>query len=818
MGGTADVLVLNMRPFLSLPWKILGITLGALLLMTILLTSFTLVKMEQDFRLQQDKQLELRQQQFNHLNLLLENQLRSWIESFADLMELRSQPDFSSFAEALANHYDAIAVHLNVESIWLLDAQLNSLYASTEQIPPSVLDVAKQVMAEQQPQSAIFCSSQCTKLILVPVQNAKADIAVVALSTTLLDILASLKQGVGSEVAIVRIDSADNSPLRQFELLSLSNPELMRPVFRALSTQPSLQEARTQGIDVELAQQHYLISLLPLLAQNRNFYLALVDDTTKFVKAQAAYQQQIIVFACVCFALLAVLIYFSTVRLSRRLLALAQHLPLLAQRQFRQFRQHSAYDPLLFQDELDVLTQAAYQLSVELEQLHQQIETNTQELENIAMFDLLTGLPNRNMLQFQLKKCLAALERQKGSIAVLFLDLDDFKKINDSKGHAAGDKLLVEAAQRLRACIRSADIACRFGGDEFVLVLTQSSELDYPYQVADRIFDAFKQPISLGSQLFYISTSIGITTTEQHDVSPDELVRQADMAMYEAKARGGNVALLYDQAMYQRLAQRLMLESEIKDAIKFKQFSLSLQPQIELSTGRLAGFEALLRWQHPVRGTVTPDEFIGILENSPQMIELGYWVFQRSFELAKELIGKGYPDIRISINLSAEQFLDPALPGLLELWLDDLALSAQHFELELTERTLVQNIETTLSAMRQLKAQGFYFSIDDFGTGYSSLSYLKQMPVDIIKIDKSFIFGMLENDADYQIIVSTIAMVQKLELKVVAEGVENRAQLQLLKQHRCDFAQGYYFARPLNEAQLAEFLEHKVPNGYLMLT
>ena len=172
------------------------------------------------------------------------------------------------------------------------------------------------------------------------------------------------------------------------------------------------------------------------------------------------------------------------------MLALAKHLPLLAQRQFRQFRQHSSYEPLLFQDELDVLTQAAYQLSVELEQLHQQIETNTQELENIAMFDLLTGLPNRNMLQFQLKKCLAGLERQKGSIAVLFLDLDDFKKINDSKGHAAGDKLLVEAAQRLRACIRSADIACRFGGDEFVLVLTQSAELDYPYQVADRIFDA----------------------------------------------------------------------------------------------------------------------------------------------------------------------------------------------------------------------------------------------------------------------------------------------------------------------------------------
>ena len=807
-----------MRPFLSLPWKILAITLTALLLMSVLLTSFTLVKMEEDFRLQQDKQLQLRQQQFNHLNLLLENQLRSWVESFTELVELRAQQDFSTFTRSLADHYDTISVHLNVESLWLLDANLQSLYASTEQIPPSVLTVAAQVLAEQQPKSAIYCASQCTKLVLVPVQNGKGDIAVVAVSTTLLDILSSLKQGIGSEVAITRIDSADSSPLRQFDLLSLSNPELMRPVFRALANQPSLLQARSQGIDVTLADQHYLISLLPLNAQNNYYYLALVDDTSKFVQAQRAYKQQIIIFACGCFIFLAVLIFYSTQRLSRRLLNLARHLPLLAQRQFRQFRDVSNHAPLLFQDELDVLSQAAYQLSVELEQLHQQIELNTQELENIAMFDLLTGLPNRNMLQFQLKKCLAGLERQKGAIAVLFLDLDDFKKINDSKGHAAGDQLLVEAAQRLRACIRSADIACRFGGDEFVVVLTQSNELDYPYQVADRIFEAFKQPISLGSQLFYISTSIGITTTEHFDASPDELVRQADMAMYEAKDRGGNVALLYDQQMYQRLAHRLVLESEIKEAIKLRQFSLSLQPQIELATGRLAGFEALLRWQHPVRGTVTPDEFIGILENSPQMIELGYWVFQRSFQLAKQLIGQGYPHIRISINLSAEQFLDPMLPGLLEGWLDELGLSAQHFELELTERTLVQNIEATLTAMRLLKAQGFYFSIDDFGTGYSSLSYLKQMPVDIIKIDKSFVFGMLENDADYQIIVSTIAMVQKLELKVVAEGVENRAQLQLLKQHRCDFGQGYYFARPLNEQQLAEFLEQQVPNGYLLLS
>ncbi|WP_306520174.1 bifunctional diguanylate cyclase/phosphodiesterase [Rheinheimera sp.] len=806
-----------MRPFLSLPWKILVLTLGALLLMTVVLTSFSLVKMEQDFRLQQNKQLELRQQQFNHLNLLLENQLRSWIESFTDMVLLRTQPDFATFATKLAEHYDAISLHLNVESMWLLDAKLQPLYASVAEIPKPVLTVARQVLALQQPQSAIFCRLQCTKLVMVPVQNASGELAVVAISTTLLDVLASLKQGVGSEVAIVRIESANQSPLFNFKLLSLSNPELMRPVFAELSEALSLQQAITAGIDVELNQQQYLISLLPLLTQDEGFYLALVDDISKFALAKQQYQQQIIWFACVSFFLLALLIYISTLRLSRRLLNLAAQLPLLAQRQFRQFRQQSSHAPLLFQDEVDVLTQSAHQLSVELEHLHQQIEVNTQELENIAMFDLLTGLPNRNMLQFQLKKCLAALERQDGALSVLFLDLDDFKKINDSKGHAAGDQLLVEAASRLRSCIRSADIACRFGGDEFVLVLTQSNELNYPYQVADRIFEAFKQPISLGNQLFYISTSIGISITEDPDAVPDELIRQADMAMYEAKERGGNNALLYDQQMYQRLAQRLVLEREIKDAISQQQFSLSLQPQIELATGRLSGFEALLRWQHPQRGIVTPDEFISILENSPQMIELGYWVFKRSFFLAKELINKGYPDIRIAINLSAEQFLDPALPDLLALWLEDLNLSAAHFELELTERTLVKNIDATLTAMRALKAQGFYFAIDDFGTGYSSLSYLKQMPVDIIKIDKSFVFGMLENDADYQIIVSTIAMVQKLELKVVAEGVENRAQLQLLRQHRCDYAQGYYFARPLNDVQLQEFLTDKVPNGYLML-
>ena len=349
-------------------------------------------------------------------------------------------------------------------------------------------------------------------------------------------------------------------------------------------------------------------------------------------------------------------------------------------------------------------------------------------------------------------------------------------------------------------------MACRFGGDEFVVVLNDSEVGDYPAQVAQKILASFKLPIELSERQFYVSTSIGLTTTANADSTADDLIRQADMAMYDAKEQGGADFRVYDLQMFQRLSKRLQLESEIKDAIELKQFNLVLQPQIALASGKLCCFEALLRWQHPQRGIVSPDDFIDMLENSSQMIELGYWVFRRSFELTQLIIQQGFPDIRLAINLSASQFLDPNLGKVLRDLLAEFQLSARHFELELTERTLVKDFDVTLQSMNELKEMGFHFAIDDFGTGYSSLSYLKQMPVDIIKIDKSFVFGMLENDADFQIITSTIAMVHALDLTVVAEGVENRAQLQVLKEHQCDFAQGYFFAKPMTEEQLLAFL------------
>ncbi len=442
------------------------------------------------------------------------------------------------------------------------------------------------------------------------------------------------------------------------------------------------------------------------------------------------------------------------------------------------------------------------------------VEQKTKELENIAMFDLLTGLPNRNMLNYQLRKSLANIAHHKGGVAVLFLDLDDFKKVNDSNGHNIGDKLLIQAADRVRLSVGEIDLASRFGGDEFVIVLSHLNSLDDAIEVAKKVLLQFKESIRLGSNIFYVSTSIGIAYTESSIEKCDDLISHADIAMYEAKDNGGGQYHVYHQEMFQRVAHRVMLEGEVRQALAKQQFSLSLQPQICAQTKKLYGFEVLLRWQHPERGMISPEDFIPILENSQHMIELGYWIIRRCFELSIEIKNYGLPDVRIAINLSAGQFIDANLPTFLTELLTEFSLTADNFEFELTEQILVKDMVHTIEMMKSLKAIGFSFAIDDFGTGYSSLAYLKKMPVDVIKIDKSFVFGMLENHSDFQIITSTIAMVKNLGLMVVAEGVETQAQLRSLTENDCDIIQGYYYSKSIPENELFDMLDRQTAFGY----
>lgn len=807
-----------MNRFISLPWKLLIVMLLVLLVMTVGLTSFSLVRINDDFSEQQQHKRTLGQQQFSQYNQLLENQLRVWVESFAELSFSNQDAETSirALQQAFSRQIETLHLHLNVDHVWLYTEPTEITYQSTALIPAAVERQVQLAFQQQAPQSGILCDHYCVKSLAVPLLAPEGQMAVVAMTTTLVDILFYLSRSLQADVAIVSHNS-NQDPARpeDIRLLSSSNAALLNALYYDLPDLLNVSEIYTEGLRLQQDQQYYFAHMQVLdVSHQRQYHLIIIEDITDYVLANQRYQRQIIYVAVLAFLMLALLTYMITKRLSGRLMMLAARLPMLANREFTKFRQQSDRKTTLFSDEVDNLNEATLTLSWQLETLNEQVQQHTQELENIAMYDLLTGLPNRNMLQYQLKKALAGLDDSPGHVGLLFLDLDQFKKVNDSRGHAFGDQLLIEAAIRLRACIHTADTVCRFGGDEFVIILTKMAQPEETAKVAAAILHAFKQPIELAGDSFQIGTSIGISVTSDSSTQTEDMIRQADLAMYQAKAKGGNDWHHYTAEMYREFAYRLQLETEVRTALQQEEFSLSLQPQIEVATGKLYGFEALLRWCHPQRGMVPPDDFIGVIENSHLMVPLGYWVIERCFRIAKQLMLHGHHNLKIAINLSADQFVDPNLTQFLKQQLQAHQVSADYFELELTESTLVKNVSDTLVSMHAIKKMGFGFAIDDFGTGYSSLSYLKQMPVDTIKIDKSFLFGMLDNHADFQIIASTIAMVHKLELKVVAEGVESSAQLRMLRQHRCDLAQGFYFSKAVPEPDLLQFIHDKFKDGH----
>jgi len=801
------------KTFISAPTKLLMLIVSALLFLAIGFSTLSLSRLQDDYQQFQQRTLDQGQAQFALHGDILRSKLNVWLESFSEITQLSQQNDFTVFAQQLARQIDGLQFNLNVEDVWLVDED-NQILFSTSEIPAVAKENIAQVFKLQQPNHQLYCQTSCQLLLSLPLLNNQGDEVVITMSASLIDMLYAIKTSLNSDVAIVSFDVQSDEISTDAKVLSASNMTLTKKLLD-VNQQASISAVLEQGLQSDLTEFSYLINLLPLAKDNqRAFYLTLIDDVTTFKNKNDKYRQQFLISLTGIFFVLGFVVYFMARPFTKRLLRLSGALPLLSNKKFDQFRQIKLKRPGLFADELDILTNSALELSYELEQLNIEVEQKTKELENIAMYDLLTGLPNRNMLNYQLRKSLANISRYGDGVAVLFLDLDDFKKVNDSNGHSEGDKLLIQAAERVRLSVGQIDLACRFGGDEFVVVLGNLKSVNEAVNIADILLAQFKEPIRLGSSIFYVSTSIGIAYTESADEKAEDIVSHADIAMYEAKDNGGGQYHVYHQEMYQRVAHRVMLEAEVRQALAKKQFSLSLQPQLRAKDKKVYGFEALLRWQHPERGMISPEDFIPILENSQHMIELGYWIINRCFELAVKIKQHGLTDARISINLSAGQFVDVNLPKYLQSLLTQYALPAKTFELELTEKTLVKDIDHTIAMMDELKDMGFSFAIDDFGTGYSSLAYIKKMPIDVIKIDQSFVFGMLENHADYQIIMSTIAMVKNLELTVIAEGVETAAQLRSLAENDCDIIQGYYFSKPVPEVELFDFIKSHIQGGY----
>ncbi|WP_085298781.1 bifunctional diguanylate cyclase/phosphodiesterase [Cognaticolwellia mytili] len=799
--------------FVSVSTKFFILVVSALMLLSFAISMLSISRLDQEFVQYQNNQLRQGEAQFDMQSRIVREQTRNWLESFTDLIHLKEKTDFSLAASALEQQFDALQINQNVESLWLTSEQMHPIFQSAP-LSKQVLGSIKRVVQTNAPDYQLSCVQECFQLVSVPILNAKGNMAIVSMSISFVDVIFAINQALENQVAIVVFDKQQQVKLANARIITSSAPQLMKILFANHQSQELLLNVKQEGVQIEHNGKSYLISLLPLAESNtQNFFMAQVDDVSSFTEKYLDYRLQFLLSAVAILIVIALLVYFVAGPFTKRLLLLSDILPLLARKEFEQFRKVKVAPSKVFLDEVDVLINATTELSYELEQLNTEVTQKTQELENIAMYDLLTGLPNRNMLSYQLRKVLKSASRESRNVGVLFLDLDDFKKVNDTHGHGEGDKLLIEAANRINLSVASSDIVCRFGGDEFLILLNENISLDTAEELAKAILKSFQQPIKVNSSLFYVSCSIGIAMTDGELIQASELISHADIAMYEAKDNGGDQYFVYQGGMFQRVAHRVMMESEVKQALAKGQFSLSLQPQLAAKTNKIHGFEALLRWQHPERGMVSPDDFIPILENSEHMIELGYWVIRRCFELYQEMKTVGLADITIAINLSAGQFADVKLLDYLKELLEEFDLSASNFELELTEQILVKDIDKAIETMSAMRSLGFSFAIDDFGTGYSSLAYLKRMPVDVIKIDKSFVFGMLENHADFQIIMSTIAMVKKLGLTVIAEGVETQAQLRSLTEHDCDLIQGYYFSKPIPEIELFDFINRQIIDG-----
>jgi diguanylate cyclase (GGDEF)-like protein len=444
----------------------------------------------------------------------------------------------------------------------------------------------------------------------------------------------------------------------------------------------------------------------------------------------------------------------------------------------------------------------------EQERISLVLEETKDHFRHAAFHDSLTGLPNRAMFTELLKAEIESSKRSKEHLfAVLFLDLDRFKNINDSLGHTHGDLLLVAFAERLERTLRPVDTLARFGGDEFAVLLTGIVDTTDAVRVAERIHSELSVPFNLDRNSAFATASIGIALSSSGYDRPEDILRDADIAMYRAKENGKARYEMFDQGMHARAVSRLQLESDLRQAVENNEFTIHYQPIVALKTGRLAGFEALVRWNHPRLGIVSPADFVPVAEETGLIIPIGQWVLEEACKKVREwqINSPGHRALSLSVNLSARQVAQPDLLERIKGALTESTLQPHHLKLEITESVVMGNAEAAAQMFKQLRSLGVQLSIDDFGTGYSSLSYLHRFPLNYLKIDRSFVMRMT-TDNDNAIVKTIATLAQNLGMEVIAEGIETEEQYQRLKELGCEYGQGFLFSRPVDADSASRLL------------
>jgi diguanylate cyclase (GGDEF)-like protein len=429
-----------------------------------------------------------------------------------------------------------------------------------------------------------------------------------------------------------------------------------------------------------------------------------------------------------------------------------------------------------------------------------------------AQHDSLTGLPNRILLRERLERAVARSRRHRRRLAVLFIDVDRFKQINDSLGHTVGDALLCSTAQRLRGCVRQSDTVSRFAGDEFVLVLDEISSIDDAALIADKILVAMNAPHAIEGHDLHVTVSMGISIFPDDGADSESIIRNADIAMYHVKEAGRNSYEFFSTQMNVQVVEQQSVERDLRLALERGEFELYFQPKVALSSGAISGVEALVRWHHPKRGIVLPGQFIAVAESSGLIVPIGRWILRDACRQAREWIDEGFEPMALAVNISAVELRSKGFVASVRAALDATGFPPTLLELELTETALIQDANTADTVLRAVKSMGVGIALDDFGTGYSSLSLLKRFPVDTLKIDSSFVHDMTTDAGDAAIVRAVIAMARTLRRNVVAEGVETSDQLRMLRAEGCAQGQGFLFGRPATAVDLASRVRSARPS------
>jgi diguanylate cyclase (GGDEF)-like protein len=808
----------------SLKWKIVTILSVILIIINGSILIHTYNSLDQQFVSQQE-QLLYKQQSEN--DRLIAQTYRRLVD-FVDIFSMFSQNNSElTVKKSLDSQWLNIQILFDIKSALLLNIDKETVGQWGEPFESQVDEIVDLAIKNQQPTSRFFCRYSCSFYLASPILEPDGKISILVVSHSVANWLINLKEASGAETGIISVKQFMPNhvglglgdkilPQWNANIIGLTNPKSSYPFIQQVAEAHSLEVATKQSNFIENGNKSINVKFLPLDTKSQYYpaYLVLINDITDSRNKITDGVYKALVIAIIGIFVTLTFILLSLWRPINRLSILSRTLPLLARGRFKKVQAillQGKRKPVLH-DELDTLDDTALSLTGQLQSLEKEVKIREDILKRNALYDELTGLANRRLFMDRISQNLTKINRNQEQFAVLFIDLDLFKRINDSLGHDQGDRLLLEVASRLKQCVRDTDTVARIGGDEFTVLIKHLDNTQRAGYIAEKILNELRKPIILLNKQFTVTASIGISIAPDNGEDPETILRNADLAMYKAKGFGRDHYHFYTAAMNSDAHDKMELENDLREALENDEFFLQYQPQICLNNAGIIGLEALLRWNSPKRGLVPPYLFIDALEDTGLIVPLGEKILDMAAKQAKLWSKLDIGKFKVAVNLSARQFRDPNLVKCIQSTLSKYHLDSDYLEMEITESMLMDDIEEAIDKLHQLKLLGLSLSIDDFGTGYSSLSYLKQFPVDILKVDREFVKDIPNNESDMAISSAVIAMAHKLGMVVVAEGIETIEQIAFLKQNDCEMGQGYIFDKPLDANEATDRL---IKNNYM---